>query len=279
MQFIPVVNIDIPELSLFNERAETRLYRFYEPDPGLFVAETPMVIERALHAGYEPVAMVGEEKIAKEQAERLAPLLGDIPVYVSTDRTLGDIAGYHLARGLLCEFRRRTPPPAEETCRGASRAVLLEDVTNPTNVGAVFRSAAALGMDAVLLSKGCADPLYRRASRVSVGNVFQVPWTFFDGRTVPAQRIEWLRAQGFMTVAMALSDDAVELGTRDFSGVEKLAVVLGNEGWGLPREVIEACDAVVKIPMGNGVDSLNVAAASAVAFWELRRRQDGKRQR
>ena len=272
MRFYQIEDIHIPELALFNERAETRLYRFYEPDPGLFVVETPMVIERALAAGYEPVAMVGEEKIVQAETARLAPQLGDIPVYVSTDRALSEIAGYHLARGLLCQFRRRKLPAPETVCAGAARVALLDDVTNPTNVGAIFRSAAALGMEAVLLSKGCADPLYRRASRVSVGNVFQVPWTYFDSRSTPAGRIEWLKAQGYLTVAMALSDGAVELGTRDFSGEEKLAVVLGNEGWGLPQEAVEACDAVVKIPMGNGVDSLNVAAASAVAFWELRRK-------
>ncbi|MBO4289465.1 MAG: RNA methyltransferase [Lachnospiraceae bacterium] len=272
MNYYPVDDINIPELALFNERAETKLYRFYEPDPGLFVVETPMVIERALAAGYEPVAMVGEEAIARREAERLAPQLGDIPVYLSTDRVLSEIAGYRLARGLLCEFRRRKLPDPETVCAGASRVVLLEEVQNPTNVGAIFRSAAALGMEAVLLSKGCADPLYRRASRVSVGNVFLVPWTIFDSRMTAAQRISWLKAQGYVTVAMALSDNAVRLGEQDFGGEEKIAVIMGNEGEGLSAETIEACDVVVKIPMGNGVDSLNVAAASAIAFWELRKK-------
>ena len=274
MIITPVTDINDPAIELYNERAETRLYRFYEPDPGLFIVETPMVIARALEAGYEPVSLAGEPKMMDCEAARLADAAfgGNIPAYVCSEEVLAELAGYRLARGILCTFRRRGLPAPEEVIRGVDRLVLLEDVMNPTNVGAIFRSAAALGMDAVLLSARCSDPLYRRASRVSVGNVFSVPWTFFDRRTTPAQRIEWLKAQGYTTVAMALSDDAVQLGERDFGAVEKIAVVMGNEGEGMSEEAIAACDLTVKIPMKNGVDSLNVAAASAVAFWELRKR-------
>ena len=270
----PITDISDPAIELYNERAETKLYRFYEPDPGLFIVETPMVITRALQAGYEPVSLAGEPKMMDTEAARLADEAygGNIPAYVCSEEVLSELAGYRLARGILCTFRRRALPAPEEVIRGADRLVLLEDVMNPTNVGAIFRSAAALGMEAVLLSPRCSDPLYRRASRVSVGNVFLVPWTFFDRRSVPAQRIEWLKAQGYTVVGMALSDDAVQLGERDFGSVDKIAVVMGNEGEGMSAEAIAACDVVVKIPMGNGVDSLNVAAASAVAFWELRKR-------
>ena len=274
MIITPITDINDPAIELYNERAETKLYRFYEPDPGLFIVETPMVITRALEAGYEPVSLAGEPKMMDCEAARLADAAfgGNIPAYVCSEEVLAELAGYRLARGILCTFRRRGLPAPEEVIRGVDRLVLLEDVMNPTNIGAIFRSAAALGMDAVLLSARCSDPLYRRASRVSVGNVFSVPWTFFDRRTTPAQRIEWLKAQGYTTVAMALSDDAVQLGERDFGAVEKIAVVMGNEGEGMSQEAIDACGLTVKIPMKNGVDSLNVAAASAVAFWELRKR-------
>lgn len=286
-----IKDLDHPEISLYNDRAETKLVHYYEPEPGLFIAETPVVIERALLAGYEPVSVVGEEKIVKDQKALLSTLPDHIPIYVGTAQILSDIAGYRLARGLLCMMRRKKLPSPESVICGASRVVLLEEVQNPTNVGAIFRSAAALGIDAVLLTKGCSDPLYRRAARVSMGNVFNIPWTFLPkdipvsdntssdkGRIsyeplMPAGRIEWLKSRGFYTAAMALSDDAVFLGSEDFSKYEKLAVIMGTESTGLHPDTIRSCDTSVMIPMKNGVDSLNVAAAAAVAFWELRRKE------
>ena len=274
MRILPLGDLGDPAAALYNERAETRLVHCFEPEPGLFIAETPVVIRRALEAGYEPVSMIGEEKIVRAAAAELAPFLGEIPVYAGTDEVLRGITGYHLARGLLCALRRRPPAPAESVLAGASRLVLLEEVLNPTNVGAVFRSAAALGMDGVLLSARCTDPLYRRASRVSMGNVFQIPWTFLPKTAGPAERIGLLRAAGFRTLAMALTKTAVPLGALRVRPGEKIAMVMGTESTGLAPETVAACDEAVVIPMKNGVDSLNVAAAAAVAFWELRERQD-----
>lgn len=260
------------EIALYNERAETRLYRYFEPEPGLFIAETPLVAERAFSAGYEPVAMVGEEGILKETAERLLPADTKIPLYIGTQELLSRIAGYHLTRGLLCAMRRRPPGTVESVCEKASRIVILEEVMNPTNVGAIFRSAAALGMDGVLLTKGCSDPLYRRSIRVSMGNVFLIPWAYFGEDDPPAERIRRVKDLGFFTAAMALSDRSVSLDSEILAGHEKLAVVMGSEFTGLCGETAEACDVSVKIPMKEGVDSLNVAAAGAVVFWELRKK-------
>jgi len=288
MKIFPVSDLNIPELALYNERAETGLYRYYEPEPGLFIAETPMVIERALDAGYEPVSMLGEEKLLRSREDLLERLPEDVPVYSGTGEVLSEIAGYRLARGLLCMMRRRPLPPATEVEQGtskfpetvqgackagqaASRLVILDRVMNPTNVGAIFRSAAALGMDGILLTKGCSDPLYRRAARVSMGNVFLIPWTYIDERIPTHEYINGLKERGFLTAAMTLSEDTVSLGSRDFSGVEKLAVVMGSESEGVSEETAAACDVRVMIPMARGVDSLNVAAASAVAFWEMRK--------
>ena len=275
MNIIPVNDLNIPELMLYNERAETRLYHYCEPEPGLFIAETPMVIERALDAGYEPVSMLGEERLVRSREDLLARLPRELPVYTAKEEILSEIAGYRLARGLLCAMRRKTLPAAEETAAGSVRLVILDRVMNPTNVGAIFRSAAALGMDAVLLAKGCADPLYRRAARVSMGNVFLIPWTFIDERIPTDAFIQRLRDRGFLTVSMTLSADAVKLGEKDFTTVEKLAVVMGSESEGISEAVAAACDYRVMIPMSMGVDSLNVAAASAVAFWEMRKRIKG----
>lgn len=266
---IPVDTIGLPELELYNERAETKLYHFFEPEPGLFIAETPVVIRRALDAGYEPVSVLGEEKLIEKEESLLKEMPEDIPVYTGSEEVLSGIAGYRLARGLLCAMRRRPLVPFEKIAERSSRLVILERVMNPTNVGAIFRSAAALCMDGVILTKGCADPLYRRAARVSMGNVFLIPWTFADERTGTKQLIEDLKDMGFLTVAMALSEDAEALGEEDYSGRERLAVVMGSESEGIPGEVLEVCDRKVMIPMAPGVDSLNVAAASAVAFWEL----------
>lgn len=261
------------EIAIYNERAETRLYHYFEPEPGLFIAETPIVIERALAAGYEPFSMVGEEEILKETAERMPEHFESIPLYIGSHELLSDIAGYHLIKGLLCAMRRKPHPPVNDVLEKASRVVVLEAVMNPINIGAIFRSAAALGMDAVLLTKGCSDPLYRRSIRVSMGNVFNIPWTFYDERTGPADRIRLLKDRGFFTAAMALSEDSVPLDSQTLSGHEKLAVIMGSEYDGLCEETIRAADASVMIPMREEVDSLNVAAASAVAFWELRKRQ------
>ncbi len=259
-------------IRLYNERAETRLYHYYEPDPGLFIAETPLVIERAAAAGYEPVSMVGEEEILKETVARLHPYFDHIPLYIGTHELLSEIAGYHLIKGLLCAMRRKPLQSVQAVCGSASRIAVLEAVMNPINVGTIFRSAAALGMDGVLLTKGCSDPLYRRSIRVSMGNVFQIPWTFYEEKTPPKDRILMLKEMGYYTAAMALKADSVFLDSEKLSGHEKLAVILGSEYDGLCDETIGACDAAVRIPMKEGVDSLNVAAASAVAFWELRKK-------
>ena len=269
---IETKDINAPAVELYNDRSETKLYHYYEPEPGLFIAETPMVIGRALDAGYEPVSVLGEAKIIKENEELMQRLPGDLPVYVCSDQVFEGIAGHSLTKGLLCAMRRKTLKRAEEVLKDASRIVVLEEVQNPTNIGAIFRSAAALGMDAVLLTKGCSDPLYRRSSRVSMGNVFCIPWAFFDENLSPSGRIEWLKKQGFFCMAMALDDNAVYLGDRDHSGYQRLAVVMGTESTGLVPETIRACDETAMIPMQKGVDSLNVAAAAAVAFWEVRKK-------
>ncbi len=265
-------NLNDPAAALYNDRSETKLYRYYEPEPGLFIAETPIVISRALAAGYEPVSVLGEAKTIKCNDSLMQSLPEDIPVYVCSDEVFTDIAGYELTKGLMCAMRRKRNKNAEEVCMDAKRIVLLEEVQNPTNTGAIFRAAAALGMDAVMLTKGCSDPLYRRASRVSMGNVFCIPWGYFSDDLSPAGRIEWLKNQGFYCAAMALNEKAVPLGSRDFSKHERLAVIMGNESSGLKEETINACDATVMIPMHKGVDSLNVAAAAAVAFWEMRKK-------
>ena len=262
----------VPELSLYNERAETKLYHYFEPQPGLFIAETPMVIRRALDAGYEPVSLLGEEKLLESQKELLKDLPEGLPVYAAKDEVLSEIAGYKLARGMLCAMRRKPPVPFNEIADKSSRLVVLDRVMNPTNVGAIIRSAAALGMDGILLTKGCADPLYRRAARVSLGNVFLLPWTFVDERIRTDQLIGTLKEKGFLTAAMALTEDAEFLGAEDYSFTEKLAVIMGSESEGVSKEILEVCDRKVMIPMAAGVDSLNVAAASAVAFWEFRKK-------
>ena len=269
MVVYPVTELNLPELSIYNERAESRLLHYNEPQPGLFIAETPMVIRRALDAGYEPVSMLGETNLIKKQKQLTDDLPPNLPVYAGSDEILREIAGYHLARGLLCAMKRKPLPPQDAVLEGATRVVVLDRIMNPTNIGAIFRSAAAFGMDCVLLTRGCTDPLYRRAARVSVGNVFMIPWTFARDNADTPTLIEQLKAQGFQTAAMALSEDAAVLGETDLSAVEKLAVVMGSESEGIAKDTLDVCDMTIRIPMQNGVDSLNVAAASAVAFWEL----------
>ena len=277
-RLIPITDLHTAELEIYNERREVQLFHYYEPERGLFIAESPNVILRALAAGYEPLSLLMEQREAdsekgREILGRIAEVSGEIPVYVASNAVLSEISGFKLARGMLCAMRRRALPKMEDLCGNARRIAVLENVVNPTNVGAIFRSAAALGIDAVLLTGGCSDPLYRRAARVSMGTVFQIPWTYFDKKSVwPQDGMQTLRKLGFKTAAMALRDDSVGIDDQALQSEEKLAVILGTEGDGLASQTIADCDYTVKIPMSHGVDSLNVAAASAVAFWELGRR-------
>ena len=259
-----------PELDVYARTSEVQLLRYYEPEPGVFIAESPKVIERALHAGYQPVSFLVEHKDLEREAGEILKKYPDVPVYTAEYEILVKLTGFALTRGMLCAMRRNPLPLAEEICRNASRIAVLENVVNPTNIGAIFRSAAALHMDAVLLTGGCSDPLYRRAARVSMGTVFQIPWTYFDKKTAwPGEGMQLLKNMGFKTAAMALRDDSVGIDNQTLQAEEKLAIVLGTEGDGLSSQTIADCDYTVKIPMSHGVDSLNVAAASAVAFWEL----------
>lgn len=259
-----------PELDVYARTSEVQLLRYYEPEPGIFIAESPKVIERALHAGYQPISFLVEHKDLEREAGEILKKYPDVPVYTAEYEVLVKLTGFALTRGMLCAMRRNPLPLAEEICRNASRIAVLENVVNPTNIGAIFRSAAALHMDAVLLTGGCSDPLYRRAARVSMGTVFQIPWTYFDKKTAwPGEGMQLLKNMGFKTAAMALRDDSVGIDNQTLQAEEKLAIVLGTEGDGLSSQTIADCDYTVRIPMSHGVDSLNVAAASAVAFWEL----------
>ena len=276
-QITQIENLGDPRLEVYTELSESQLYHCREPHEGLFIAESPKVIERALNAGYEPVSLLLDECRTEGEARtvltRLQEEQGDpIPVFTSQESELRKLTGFPLTRGCLCAMRRKPLPSVEETVRGASRICVLEEVVNPTNVGAIFRSAAALGMDAVLLTHGCSDPLYRRAVRVSMGTVFQIPWTFIGDRRNPGwphPGLETLRELGFKTAAMALRRDSVSITDPALNTESRLAVILGTEGDGLAAQTIADCDYTVMIPMFHGVDSLNVAAASAVAFWQL----------
>lgn len=258
-----ITDFSAPELDVYARLSERELLRFDEPHSGLFIAESPKVIERALDAGYEPLSLLLEPRHIEGEAREIVARC-DVPVYTAPLEVLTKLVGFKLTRGVLCAMRRRREPAVEEVCAGARRVAVLEDVMNPTNVGAIFRSAAALGMDAVLLTEGCADPLYRRAVRVSMGNVFLIPWTHVGGGWS-----DTLHSLGFLTAATALCDDSLSVDAPVLRAQEKLAVVLGTEGDGLAAKTIAECDFTVRIPMRRGVDSLNVAAASAVAFWEL----------
>ena len=258
-----ITDFGAPELDVYARLSERELLRHDEPLEGLFIAESPKVIERALDAGYEPVSLLLEPRHVEGEAKNVIARC-DAPVYTAPLDVLTRLVGFRLTRGVLCAMRRKPEPAVEDACAHARRVAVLEDVMNPTNVGAIFRSAAALGMDAVLLTSGCADPLYRRAVRVSMGNVFLLPWTRVGD--------DWgarLHALGFKTAAMALNGDALSVAGRRLAAEPRLAVVLGAEGDGLAPRTIADCDYTVRIPMAHGVDSLNVAAASAVAFWEL----------
>ena len=260
-----IENFAAPELDVYARLSEPKLLHYYEPQPGLFLAESPRVIERALDAGYEPVSfLAGSAELAANEA--LFAHCTDAPVYTAETKVLEQLTGFALTRGMLCAMRRPALKSVAEICTNARRIAVLENVMNPTNIGAIFRSAAALGMDAVLLTAAGSDPLYRRASRVSMGTVFQVPWTYLP------EDVSWqdtLHGLGFKTAAMALRDDTLPLSDPRLEKEPKLAVVLGTEGDGLANTTIEHCDYTVKIPMSHGVDSLNVAAASAVAFYQL----------
>ena len=267
---IEIRDFSDPQLDVYARLTEAQLLNRHCLADGLFIAESPLVIGRALDAGYEPVSLLMERKHIEGQAKEIITRCGDVPVYTAEFDVLTQLTGFQLTRGTLCAMRRKLLPTAEEICRDARRIVLLENVMNPTNVGAIFRSAAALNMDAVLLTPGCSDPLYRRCLRVSMGTVFQIPWAFLPGagqETAPG--METLKTLGFKTVAMALRDDSLSIRDPRLNAEEKLAVLLGTEGEGLASSTITGCDYTVRIPMSHGVDSLNVAAASAVAFWQL----------
>lgn len=305
INIIEIKDLDAPELQIYYNLNEAQLFHYFEPKPGIFIAESPKVIERALDAGCVPMSFLMEKKHVKTQAKEILarceklqsqdikqtdkmeaengnssmaaehdiPVCTaecEIPVYIAEIEMLAKITGYQLTRGMLCAMYRPTLPSVEQLCKNARRVAILENVVNPTNVGAIFRSAAALGMDAVLLTSACADPLYRRASRVSMGTVFQIPWTYFDKNACwPDGAMDVLHKLGYKTAAMALRDDSVSIDDEKMMAEEKLAIVLGTEGDGLADHTIADCDYTVKIPMTHGVDSLNVAAASAVAFWQL----------
>lgn len=266
---VEITDFSAPELDVYARLTEAQLLNRFEPAKGMFIAESPKVIHRALDGGCEPVSLLMERKDIEGSAREILARCPDILVFTADEEVLCQLTGYHLTRGVLCAMRRPKLPTMEEICREASRIVILENVQNPTNVGAIFRSAAALGMDAVLLTPGCSNPLYRRSARVSMGTVFQIPWAYTGDW--PEAGMAQLRDRGFKTAALALSDDSVSIDDPKLMAEEKLALLLGSEGDGLTDTTIANCDYTVKIPMYHGVDSLNVAAASAVAFWQLRK--------
>lgn len=262
---IPITDFAASQLDVYARLSENQLLCREDPANAMFIAESPKVVQRALDAGYQPISFLVEDRHLETQARELIDQCGDLPVYTAPFDVLTQLTGFKLTRGMLCAMRRPPLPTVEQVCRDARRVAVLEDVMNPTNIGAIFRSAAALNMDAVLLTPACSDPLYRRAIRVSMGTVFQVPWTWLDEGDYVMQ----LRELGFQTAAMALRDDSLSIRDRRLAEAEKLAIILGTEGDGLADRTIDGCDFTVRIPMTHGVDSLNVAAASAVAFWQL----------
>lgn len=276
MKIVEIKNFEAPELDIYARLTETQLLNRHEPEKGLFIAESPKVIGRALDAGYEPVSVLIERKELNGTSHEILVRCGEIPVYTASFEILTQLTGFGLTRGMLCAMRRPPLPGVAEICANAHRIAVLENVMNPTNVGAIFRSAAALGFDGVLLTPASSNPLYRRAIRVSMGTVFQIPWTYLEREAqgqAPAE-LSILKNLGFKTAAMALCDASISIDSPVLAQEEKLAVVLGTEGEGLASNTISACDYTVRIPMAKGVDSLNVAAASAVAFWQLRHRSD-----
>lgn len=284
-KIIEITSLEAPELAVYTRLTEAQLRNRLEPEKGIFIAESPKVIKLALDCGYQPLSLLTERKHINGQAAEIISRLGKdihgnavsgnaVPVYTADDGILEALTGYALYRGVLCAMRRPILKTAEEVCRGAARVAVLENIADSTNVGAIIRSAAALNMDAVLVTPSCCDPLCRRAVRVSMGTVFQIPWTY-----IGADREEWehsgaelLHGLGFKTAAMALDDNSVSMDDPRLAAEPRMAIILGSEGDGLAKKTIADCDYTVKIPMSHGVDSLNVAAASAVAFWELRKR-------
>lgn len=298
--FIEIESFDEPGIEIYIDLSERQLCHILEPAEGYFIAESAYVIERALNAGFEPVSMLSSREVAQGEAAKVVEMCSRsspaFPVYIAPAQLLSRVKGFLLTRGVLCAMKRKPLPSVYRQCCKAKRIAVLEDVMNPVNVGSIFRSAAALGVDAVLLTEGCTDPLYRRAERVSMGTVFQIPWTYISWDSLrrrennadfsmqmqgdfrqrhkkeawPLDGIAFLQDLGFQTVAMALTDQSLSLADPVLKQADKLAIVMGSEGYGLRQETIDACSYTVKIPMAHGVDSLNVAAASAVAFWELR---------
>ena len=270
---IEITDFHAPELDPYARLTQNQLRNRLEPEKGIFIAESPKVIDRALDAGYKPVSLLMERKQITGPAAGILSRCGDAPVYTADREMLAELTGFELTRGVLCAFHRPAPRPVEELCKNARRVAVLEGIVDSTNVGAIFRSAAALNMDAVLINPSCCDPLCRRAVRVSMGTVFQVPWGQLGETPAdwPEKGMDILHSLGFKTVAMALSDRSVSIDDEQLAKEPKLAIVLGTEGDGLAAGTIASCDYTVKIPMSHGVDSLNVAAASAVAFWQLGR--------
>lgn len=268
---IEITNFSAPELDVYARLSENQLINRHEPQKGLFIAESPKVVERALDAGCIPVSFLLEKKHITGEAKDILARCPDVPVYTATFDVLTQLTGFQLTRGVLCAMRRPKLPSVEEVCKDARRIAILENVVNPTNIGAIFRSAAALNMDAVLLTPACSNPLYRRAIRVSMGTVFQIPWTFIGTDEIfwPDEGMKFLKDLGFKTAAMALSEEAVNIDNPQLMSEDKLAIILGTEGDGLAAHTIADCDYTVCIPMSHNVDSLNVAAASAIAFWQL----------
>lgn len=266
MAIIEIASLGDPCVEMFGALTEAQLRNRLEPEKGIFIAESPKVINVALNAGYEPLAMLCEKRHIAGDAAQLIARCGDIPVYTGERELLSQLTGYVLTRGVLCAMRRPQAPTIEDVCRDGRRIVVIDGVVDTTNIGAIFRSAAALGIDAVLLTRNSCDPFNRRAVRVSMGSVFLVPWTWMD------DDLESLHQYGFKTAAMALSNDSIPLDSPSLAAEERLAIVMGTEGDGLPHETIARADYVVRIPMSHDVDSLNVAAAAAVAFWELRKK-------
>ncbi|MDO4748192.1 MAG: RNA methyltransferase [Eubacteriales bacterium] len=261
---IEITDFNAPELDVYARLTEAQLFNKEFPEKGLFIAESPRVIERALDAGYEPVSCLMEKRHIDGEGKHILARIKDIPVYCAELEVLTQLTGFKLTRGMLCAMKRKPQQSASKICKDKSRIVILDKVMNPTNVGAIIRCAAALGMDAVLLTQGCSDPLYRRAARVSMGTVFQIDWTF-----LPDDSLDEIKALGFKTVAMALKDNSISISDPRLKKEDKLAIIMGTEGDGLADTTIDNCDYTVKIPMYHGVDSLNVAAASAVAFYEM----------
>ena len=266
---IEITDFNAPELDVYARLTEAQLLNKEFPEKGLFIAESPKVIERALDAGYKPVSCLMEKKHIEGEGKSILARLKDIPVFCAEFDILTQLTGFKLTRGMLCAMKRKPLPEVREICKNKNRIVILDKVMNPTNVGAIIRSAAALGMDAVLLTKGCSDPLYRRSARVSMGTVFQIEWAILENDI-----LDEIKALGFKTVAMALKDNSLSIGDSRLAKEEKLAIIMGTEGDGLSDKTISKCDYTVKIPMYHGVDSLNVAAASAVAFYELSNKQN-----